>query len=717
MIIENVRFWLLIVPFAAILSFCLGVFHLLKVRSEREPLQESILALSSYLQGSLKIFLKRQSFLIGISIGIIIVITALLRALGVSHIMLTHFIVWGILWSSVLGYFILSRSSTATGNFLQQSLKNPEGWEKNVSRFGWTLTLLPLGLLTFSLCMSLNFIHHATTHNWLGMGTRIMGQTSLIGVWSAEILHHPLFEKARRQEINLILAAYCFGALIQTFLVKITTMTMSKSTQLSSKHVEFNYPGLGSDDLRSPLSLAHHISDYANQIWGAMSYMINTYLIVLLSASAIAIMAFQEEPLASTRTFLTLPMLITAFGLLGGCITSFFYRSSLFKQLCISASVIASLSGIGCLIEVIPLYLFGIIVLSLGTGLGLFFLHHHNQNQETHLLQQVARLTNTWLSLMLILGWMGLTVTLCDGVAHVLLGLYGIAIGGVSLLGLWLVYTAYSHRNTFIHLTITNANILHAQEGLPEEVLTTVEQANSHNGPIILLKTLLISISCLMLFFIFLAAIPHWIEKIISPSLVEQLRNNYVSLTNHLISESEIRDLLAHISFSGSAFLLGISPTRPLFLFGLFGSLSVVLGLGIFWIRAITRTDNKLFNQAIVQLEENPLILEGQVLPSYQESIQSVTNASFKTSFFLGGMLCLVVPLSVLLIGLRGLAGLLLGMIFLTLFTGLYAYNSCQVQDDSKEELTFTLTGLATQTMLLFAFLFGAGLLRFGCGL
>ena len=74
-------------------------------------MHESISALSSYLQESIFVFLKRQLFLIGVTVALLIMGSVGLQILNLHESSFLILIVWGVLWSAIIGYFAIRKST------------------------------------------------------------------------------------------------------------------------------------------------------------------------------------------------------------------------------------------------------------------------------------------------------------------------------------------------------------------------------------------------------------------------------------------------------------------------------------------------------------------------------------------------------------------------------------------------------------------------------
>lgn len=712
--IEYARYSLLMIPIASAIAVLFGFKWMADIRRGRQVLNDSILALSTYLKSSLSVFLKRQLMLTGAAALMMMLITFVLQYFQMNHALLIYFIFWGVLWATVIGCIVLSRSSMVVAHFLQQALQDPEGWKKNTYKFGWLLVLIFFGFLTFNLGIALRAVEYVTTHNIFGMSGRIMGYAHLVGIWGEDVLNNPVFETMRHREITLILLAYSFGVLVQTFLVKMTTQTMSKSSQLASEHLEYQYPGLGADDLRSPLSMAHHISEYAYRIWGHLSSMINVYLLVLLSALSVSFVAYKTSD-AIENNLISFPMTVCTLGLLGGALASCFYTESLLKQWGISSAVIAFFSWVAWVMGSVPFYAVAIVWITLCVGILLYRIQQREPQMEGLVAQHLSHLIKTWVSFFVILSWMGVVFYIAHGPEHILTGMAGIALGASTLSALGMVNIAASLRHNFVKLTLANARILRVEEEMPESIQPFLVQLRKNKESGTFNRVILITLSALALFFVFLESTRYWILEA-GPAVLEHLRISFEHLTHLPLSDSHCAVLLSHISFSEIDFLLGISPTRILFLLGVFCSVFVATGVGILWVYRVAKIEKQAVLAAVEQLEKSPEIIEGQVLPSYQEPIQKMTSQAFRASFVFGILLSLLVPLIGRIIGFGGLTGLLMGMIFLTLLTGLFTCVRGSEGEDCKEALAHDLIGLATQALLLFAFLFGAELVRLGCG-
>lgn len=705
MIHAQFQWWFLVLPLFCIIAISVGLFHVWQIKREEGPLHESISALSSYLRESVFVFLKRQLFLIGVTVGLLLLGSVGLQMLDLHRNLFMVLIMWGVFWSGVIGYFAIRKSTQITGDFLQQGLENIPRWQVNVTRMGWALTLIPLGILTLLLWVWMAMFQILVCFNIFHTADRLMHMSGLSGPWSMAMLKNPAFQQMHQTEMGIILLVFCFGPLIQAFLVRLTTQMMRYTTSATCKRLDYFYPGMGGDDLRSPVSMAHHIGDYAYHVWGQISGMINTYLTVILSATVIAIAAMREGGAVSNVHGVKLPFLLVCFGLFAAALVSLFPRLALFKKIGISSVIVVGLSAVGVLLNVIPLHVFWGIVMSSGLACGMFYLKSQKERLMSTEATDFRGLMSVWLVVSMILGWFWLMFTLFHGNVHVLVGLYGIALGVVTFMGVTLPYIAFSHSNAFVHITMNNARILQVEGVLFDNLQVCIEDLRRYAPVTLIYQTVLMTFSGLLLFFTFFDMLPYWLQRI-----------------QHIGIQSHVAHALAvanedHLNFEHIVSMLGIAPTEGSFLVGLFLSFWVVLALGVFWTWVAGRIEAKLFAKADEQLQKTPAILEGQVLPSYAESVEIVTTRAYQSSFGLLLLLCIGTLVAGVCLGLGGLAGLFLGMLVCTAIAGLYAFYYAQSQEHQVSELGYSVIALASQAILLFATLFGVIILHFGYGL
>ena len=705
MVLAQFQWWFLVMPLFCVVAIGVGLSHAWRIKREEGALHESISALSSYLQESIFVFLKRQLFLIGVTVALLIMGSVGLQFLNLHESSFLILIVWGVLWSAIIGYFAIRKSTQITGDFLQQGLENTSRWQENVTRMGWALTLIPLGILTFLLWVWMSVFQLLVFFNIFHTGEHLMQVSGLSGPWSVSVLKDPVFQQMHHAEMGIILVAFCFGPLIQSFLVRLTTQIMRYSTGAACKRLDYFYPGMGGDDLRNPVSMAHHIGDYAYHVWGHISRMLHTYLTVIISATLIAIEAVREGTMISHPHMVKMPFLLACFGLFGAAIASLFPRISWLKKMGISSLMMIGLSGVGGLIDVMSLRVVMVIVGSSALAWLMVYLTSQKESQMSTDPHDFRSLMTVWGVVSLILGCFWAMFALSHGDIHVVDGLYVIALGLVTFMGVSLPYTAFSQSHAFVHITINNARILQVDGALADNIQAQIRDIRRYAPVTLIYQTVLMTFSGLLFFFVFLDMLPYWLQTIQQAGI-----SSYGAQTLLLVDTNPR-------SFENTVSLLGISPTNGAFLMGLFLAFWVVLGLGVFWTWISGRIEAQLFARADEQLRSTPAILEGQVLPSYVESVAAVTTHAYQSSFGLLIGICMGTIGAGMWLGLGGLLGLFLGMLMCMGIAGLYAFYRAQSQDHPESELAYSVTALATQAMLLFAILFLEIILYFGYGL
>jgi Na+/H+-translocating membrane pyrophosphatase len=700
----QLSFFLVIVPLCCLSTIIIGIYHVLQIKTDQDPLHESIASLTGYLRDSLFVFLKRQLLLISVTVGALVLASLLLSKLHLHVNSLAGLITWGVGWSCVIGYIAIRKTTKITGDFLQQSLTDTPLWEENITRMGWAMTLLPLGILSLLLAIWLGVFQFILRSNIFQTGERLMHSAGISGPWRPDVLQNPAFQNMYQSELVIVLLAFCFGAMVQTFLVRITTQSMTHATDQACKHLSYLYPETDSDDLRNPICMAHHIGQYADQVWGKTSVMINSYLTVLLTSMAIMVAALRETPMTYEIAMVRAPFQIVCFGLLAASIASLLNHKTLFKQAQTGTLVISILSAISFGLGTLPIRALEGIVLSLLFTLLLFYLKEKKDLTTRASNSQLQGIWNTWRVMALTLGWLVALFMIYNKSTHVLIGLDGIALGIATFMAATLPYTAFLHRNTFVTIAISNARILHVAKDLTDKINDTLQTIQKHRPFTLLRQLILMTSSLLFLFFIFFETMPYWLQKISHPRITEKL----TTLNQKNLAITTLSDLNT---------ILGLSPTKAPFLMGLMLSILIVIGLGVFWSWRVSCNADKLFEQAEKQINEDERIMKGEHLPSYQASIEIATTSAYKSSFGLA----LAVGLGGLavadILGFGGLGGLFMGMIFCTALSGIYAFCHAQWRDNPEPELSSTLIGLSTQAMLLFAILFSVFLLYVGHGL
>jgi len=694
----------LVMPLSCIITIIVGFYHIRQIQKENTPLHESIAALSSYLRDALLVFLKRQLLLIAITLGFLILGSIGLSQLNLHGKSLAALITWGVGWSCIIGYFAIRKSTQITGDLIQQSLTNTDLWKKNITHMGWALTLLPLGILTLLLTIWMGIFQALVRLNIFQTGDRLMQSAGIAGPWTPEIMNNPAFINMHQSELGIVLLAFCFGAMVQTFLVRVTTQTMCHATDRTCRRLDYFYPGTDANDLRNPISMAHHIGHYVDQVWGKISVMINTYLMVLLTSTAIMIAAVRESPLHYDVAMVRAPFMIACFALLAASIVSLWSQKTLFKQVRLSAMYIGAMILIGVWLGIVPLKTLACVLLSLAFALLMFYLKEKKDMMPHAQDLRLSGLKTTWNVVFLTTGWLIALFTICHNDTHILLGLAGIATGLVTFMGATLSYPAFLHRNTFIAITMSSAKILHVDQELTEKIEDTLHHIQKHRPFTLLSQTLLMTGSLLFLFFIFFEMLPYWLQKINHPNITQKLL---------LMGQKH----LAVFNLTDIENVLEISPTKAPFLLGIFLAIGVILGLGVFWLWRSSQIEGKLFTQAEKQLQADDRILKGEYLPSYQEGVQIATTHAYQSSFGLALFICIGTLLVTEVLGFGGLSGLFMGMIFCSALSGLYAFCQAQWGDHAESELSASMIGLVTQAMLLFAILFSVFLLYFGHGL
>ncbi len=678
--------WFWGLPLVCIASIVAGIWHITNVYKDTLTPDDSIDALSSFINESLLVFLKKQLVFIGITILGITIGSIGLQFLHLHHMMLSILIVWGVIWSTAIGVSTLLWTARLTGQWVQLGLSDPQKWQSQIRQIGWARTLIPMGILMLDLWIWITVLYESVHHNWLRIGTHLMESAGVTGAWSSTAMSVSTLQPVIDREISLIVLAYCFGSIIQTFLIVITTQTMITSSQRANEKIRLTYPDIRPSDLRNPASMATLVSEITTQTWGQISQMISLFLVVILSGIAIGVSAFREDGTTFGSHLMFLPLLLIGFGLVGGIVASLIPRPTTSQQISCTSLVMALLAGVATSFGIISLHYFIIVLGSIVLAGSLAILQTWTHSHPDFI---TGRLEKFALGLGGIIAWMAFNFIVARGHAHILLGLNGMSVGAVTVMAVGLPFFSSSHTTSLKDLTMTYATVLGVDTDLTTASGNSASQAPSDHQTIALFTTILATVTTWIWFFIFLDATPHWLAKI----------------QNSVVSD--------RFAFSQIDLILGISPTNPFFGFGLIGSIGVGIGIGIIWMRSIRRITRRIVTDATTQLEGNPDIQLGLALPSYNEAIGLVTRASFMTSISIFGALVISTFTLGMTIGLGGLSGILLGSILLSLMIGIA--QATDVKDDLRTEVRIAnlMMMTTTQTLLLLSILFGSLVLQF----
>ena len=699
--------WFWTLPFLCVAGIGAGIFHIKCVNNNTLSPDESVSALTSFIHDSLLVFLKKQLIFIGITIAGITAGSIALQLLHLHHMMLSVLIVWGVVWSTIMGVSTVLWISKMSGLWVQLAITFPEKWNAQTHRIGWAMTLIPMGILTLDLWTWITALYESVHHNWVQIGTHLMESAGIAGQWSSAAMTNATMTTIVDREISLILLAYCFGSLIQTFLIGITSRTMLTSVHRANAHILFSYPDIRSHDLRNPVSMATLVSEINFQTWGKLSQMTNVFLMVVLSGMAIGVSAFREDGVSFGSHLMILPLLLIGVGLLGGIVASMIPRPTLLRQIGATSLVMSVFTGIATVMGSLSLHYAAIILGGAIVASALAVLQSRKSDSPDIVTGRLEKFT---LILCAVVVWMAFNFLAGLGHTHILLGINGMAIGAISLLAVGLPLFAMAHRSSLKNLTQTMAITLGVENDMPE-------QRKKKEGIDGLHPTVLAAVSAWVWFFIFLDSTPHWVAKIHNPVVIDRFATALNNLTHIPLTGNNQTYLIDHLSFTEIDLILGISPTNPFFGFGLIAAIIVGLAIGIVWMRAIRRITQRLVINSQTQLEEVPDIQLGLTLPSYRDALHLVTRTSFWTSITIWAGL--VVGTLVLggVMGFGGLSGVLLGSIIVSMMIGIA--QATDVKDDLRDEfgLATIMMTTATQTLLLFSILFGGALLHFGGGL
>ena len=440
--------------------------------------------------------------------------------------------------------------------------------------------------------------------------------------------------------------------------------------------------GIPEDDPRNPATIADSVGDNVGDVAGMGADLFESYvgsiissigLAWALSASqAAALWGIEGSAFAALRGSLVLfPVILAGVGILCSVAGTFFVRTSderhihraLFGGL-LAASVLVLLGGAALVwVLKIPWGVFGSVVAGLVIGVAIGQVTEYFTSKDRGPARHIARQSETGPATNIIAGLatgmhsVGLPIILiCVGIflSHHWAGLYGIgiaAVGMLSTLGISLGVDAYGP-------VADNAGAIAQMSALGEDVRRRTDSLDAvGNTTAAMGKGFAIgsaALTALALFSAFRAASAEAIEAAGGTSAFAA-RDLSVSLANPNV-------------------LLG------LLLGGMLPYIFSALAMG-----AVGRSANSMIEEVRRQFRTIPGLLEGKAEPDSARCVAIATKAALR-EMILPGLLAVLAPIvSGLLLGVAGMAGLLIGALISAAVLALMMANSGGAWDNAKK--------------------------------
>lgn len=424
-----------------------------------------------------------------------------------------------------------------------------------------------------------------------------------------------------------------FGASSIALFARVGGGIYTKAADVGADLVGKVEQGIPEDDPRNPAVIADNVGDNVGDVAGMGADLFESYSGSIIAAAALAFAAIARNELPQAAV--TLPFLVASIGIVSSIVGTFLVRTeegasqedllNTLRKAIYGASAVV-IVGIAGLIAVtgMPWTLFGVVVVGLVAGnlIGYFTEYYTSYTEQPT--QGIARSAETGAATLIIEGLaVGMVSTVAPAVivviavilAHMLGGLYGVAlsaVGMLSTLGITLATDAYGP-------VADNAGGIAEMAHLPPSVRERTDALDS-------------------------------------------LGNTTAATGKGFAIGSAVLTALALMAAYAEATQIdNLNLLNPVMLGGLILGAMLPYLFAALTMTAVGKSAMAIVMEVRRQFKEIPGIMEGTGEPDYKSCVEISTQAALR-EMVIPGILAVVVPIAVgLLLGAKALAGLLIG--------------------------------------------------------
>lgn len=472
-----------------------------------------------------------------------------------------------------------------------------------------------------------------------------------------------------------VVLGFSFGASTIALFMKcgggIYTKTADVGADLVGK-AEYQLP---EDDVRNPATIADNVGDNVGDIAGMGSDLFDSYVASILAAMILANILFVSTSDAIRGTFVILPIVLSAVGLIAsligillikwmktrdpGKLLNFgtYIATALFAGLgaIFVWILIATTNGITQAEKIIMWKDYGCVVIGLLSGVLIGWTSDYFTRDDKKPTENIARSAREGEAVVILSGFsygllsvvppaLGIAVAMV--VSYLLDGVFGVAMAAVGMLAI--VGTVVS--NDAYGPIVDNARAIAEQGGLGEEVIRTADHLDSAGNT----------------------------AKAITKGFAIGAAN--LAVFALLFSFAEDAGILDTLSGGTGIDLLNINVLIGAFI----GVIAPVLFSALL-ILSVQRNAAKMVEEIRGQFESNPKILEGKEPPNFHRTIEIATKGALK-ELILPSLVSIAVPLLVgVLFGIAALGAFLVGAILSGFVFAIFMSNSGGSWDNAKK--------------------------------
>ncbi len=270
---------------------------------------KSLQPISGFLSENGRYFLMRKMGLFTVFFLLLLVVLVGATFLGQLSWLHPLVVVSAALWASFLVFLttrlVMSRVSGMTSLFLAY----PEKGMRPLVYFGLGLCLLVGGVFLADISFWLLIVDVLTSHDVLGLGSRIVSRIEVGAQWSDYWTSHHIFRHFKYEELALLLFSYGIGAVLHALVLQIFGGIFKASSHMTATMAVSEDNHLAENDMRNPAVFSDLLGQVSFKSIGIVSETWHTLAVLCAVFAFLATATFYQGAMSQFSAYIAFPFL------------------------------------------------------------------------------------------------------------------------------------------------------------------------------------------------------------------------------------------------------------------------------------------------------------------------------------------------------------------------------------------------------------------------
>lgn len=674
-------FWL--VPIAAVVAlvFALYFYRLMMKSPEGTPRMKEI---AQYVREGAMAYLRRQYRVVGLIFIILLILFAVLAALGVQNPFVPIAFLTGGFFSGLCGYLGMKTATNASARTAQGASQSLNKGLQIAFRSGAVMGLVVVGFGLLDIAAWFLFLTKVVyTPEHMASGLSFLG---------IDFVKAGMEESHKLFEITATMLTFGMGASTQALFARVGGGIYTKAADVGADLVGKVEAGIPEDDPRNPATIADNVGDNVGDVAGMGADLYESYCGSILATAALGASlpaaVLNVSNMDATKAVIA-PMIVAAIGIILSIVGIFAVRtkeSATQKNLLNALLLGTGGSSILILIAIavmaytgwITWGIFGSVVAGLlagviiGQGTEYFTSDGYKptkgiagqalQGPATTIIDGIAvGMYSTWLPVVTIVLGIIASYGFAGGFENFSMGVYGIgfaAVGMLSTLGITLATDAFGP-------IADNAGGNAEMSELPKEVrertdaLDMLGNTTAATGKGFAIGSA--ALTAMALLAAYIEEIRLWLSRVAGEGFKQVGDTLFYNINMPTLADGQHAVQIGTATVKDFVAAYDLSLFNPMLLGGIFIGAMMAFIFCAMTMKAVGRAAGAMVDEVRRQFKEIPGILEGTGKPEYARCV-AISTKGAQREMVVPSLLAIVVPIAIgIFLGVAGVVGLLAG--------------------------------------------------------